>query len=145
MFRHLLKFINIESIMSIILPRNSIIPITKHRLYSIDKDNQTEVSIKIYEGERKLTKDNFFVGEFILSGFEPAPRGFTQINVSIHVDINGIITVTAEESETQGHTSAACLHQNLLQLKWFSKSNLEIGMGKELNSYLIFSVLLPLE
>lgn len=87
----------IGGVMSTIVPRNSIIPITRKKKFTTDSDNETSVKIKIFEGERKMTKDNFFVGEFELKGLEPAPRGIAEIEVSFKIDINGIISVTAED------------------------------------------------
>lgn len=87
-------------IMNTIIERNTIIPITKTKMYTTDSDFETSVLIKIFEGERKLTKDNFFVGEFELKGIEPQPRGLAKIEVKFTVDVNGIITVKAIDSET---------------------------------------------
>ncbi len=57
------------------------------------------VTIKIFEGERKLTKNNFHVGTFDLTGFEKGPRGFPTIKITFNVDINGILHVTAHEKK----------------------------------------------
>ena len=84
-------------VMNTLVPRNTIIPITKKRIYTTDSDYEKSVIIKVFEGERKMTKDNFLVGEFELDGIEPAPRGFARIEVKFNIDINGIITVTAED------------------------------------------------
>lgn len=84
-------------VMNVLIPRNSIIPIKKKKKFTTDTDYETSVKIKIYEGERKMTKDNFLVGEFELSGLEPAPRGIAEIDVSFNVDVNGIISVTAQD------------------------------------------------
>lgn len=87
-------------LMSNIVDRGSIIPLCQSKMYSTDKDNMESVMIKIYEGERKMTKDNFFVGEFELCGLEPEPRGMPEIEVSFNIDQNGIITVTAINKKT---------------------------------------------
>jgi len=86
-----------NGIMNFIIPRNTCIPVTKSKRFTCDTDNMTNVIIKIFEGERKLTKDNFFVGEFELSNIEPVIKGLQEIEVKFHIDINGIITVTAED------------------------------------------------
>lgn len=85
------------NIMDTIIPINSIIPITRTRKYTTDSDNETEVLIRIYEGERKMTKDNNLIGEFLLSGIEAAPRGIAEIEVTFTVDVNGVLSVIAED------------------------------------------------
>jgi heat shock protein 1/8 len=95
----------IGGIMNPIIPRNSVIPITKKRLYTTDSDYVDSVLIKIYEGERKMTKDNFFVGEFELKGLEKLLRGIHRIEVKFRIDANGIITVSAEDLEKKNTTS----------------------------------------
>jgi len=87
----------IGGVMNTLIARNTIIPITKRKIYTTDSDYESSVLIKVFEGERKMTKDNFLVGEFELEGLEPAPRGFVRIEVKFNIDINGIITVTAED------------------------------------------------
>ena len=87
----------IGGVMNFLVPRNTIIPITKKRIFTTDSDYDKSVVIKVYEGERKMTKDNFLVGEFELEGIEPAPRGIARIEVKFNIDINGIITVSAED------------------------------------------------
>ena len=87
----------IGGVMNILVPRNTIIPTTKKRLYTTDSDYDTSVIIKVFEGERKMTKDNFLVGEFELEGIESTVRGLSKIEVKFNIDINGIITVTAED------------------------------------------------
>jgi len=91
----------IGGVMNTIIKRNTLIPITRSRMYTTDSDYDTSVLIKIFEGERKLTKDNFLVGEFELKGIEPQPRGLAKLEVQFNVDVNGIITVTATDQETQ--------------------------------------------
>jgi len=87
----------IGGVMNVLIPRNSIIPISRKRKYTTDDDFMTSVNIKIYEGERQMTKDNFFVGEFQLANLESAPRGIVKIEVKFSIDANGIIRVTAED------------------------------------------------
>lgn len=85
------------NLMDTIIPINSIIPITRTRKYTTDSDNETEVMIRIYEGERKMTKDNYLIGEFLLGGIEPAPRGIAEIEVTFNIDVNGVLSVMAED------------------------------------------------
>lgn len=81
--------------MNVIVPRNTHIPTKKTRKYTTDDDNETSVTIDIYEGERAMTKDNFKIGTFDLEGIEQAPRGYAEINVTFSIDVNGVINVTA--------------------------------------------------
>lgn len=81
--------------MTVIIPRVTTIPVKKTNLFSTDIDNQKSVLIKIYQGERSLTKDNILLGTLELSGIPPMPRGIPQIEVSFDIDVNGILQVTA--------------------------------------------------
>lgn len=92
-------------IMDIVIPRNSTIPTDSSKLYSTDQDNTDTVTIKVFEGERTLTKDNFLVGEFDLTGIELVPRGIPEIEVTFNIDENGIITVTAENRKNNNSSS----------------------------------------
>ena len=83
--------------MTNIIDRNFTIPSRRTKVFSTYKDNQSSVSIRIFEGERPLTRDNNLIGQFELSGIPPAPQGVPQIEVSFDVDSNGILTVSATE------------------------------------------------
>ena len=84
-------------IMDVIIPRSTIIPVKKSRKYTTDTDYMETIDIKIYEGERKLTKDNFLVGEFTLSGIEKEKRGIPEIQITFEIDSDGIIKIKAED------------------------------------------------
>lgn len=88
-------------IMNVIIPRNSVVPIVKKRIYTTDSDYCKSVLIKVFEGERKMTKDNFLVGEFELGNIEPLPRGIPRIQVKFNIDVNGITTVTAQDKDNE--------------------------------------------
>ncbi|TKY66189.1 Heat shock cognate 70 kDa protein 2 [Spatholobus suberectus] len=90
-------------VMSVVIPRNTSIPVRKTEVYSTIKDNQHAVQINVYEGERTRAKDNNLLGSFVLSGFPPAPRGHP-LYVCFAIDANGILTVSAEE-KTNGTKS----------------------------------------
>jgi len=87
-------------IMTKIVERNSTVPCKKSQVFSTYSDNQSTVSIQIYEGERARTKDNHRLGKFELTGIPPAPRGVPQIEVSFDLDANGILNVSAENKES---------------------------------------------
>ena len=82
-------------VMTVLLPRNTTVPAQRSRVFSTYADNQSTVTIKIYEGERPLTRDNNLLGTLDLSGIPPAPRGVPQIEVTLDVDANGILQVRA--------------------------------------------------
>ncbi|CAN1793695.1 Luminal-binding protein 2 [Linum perenne] len=89
-------------LMSVIIPRNTPIPTKMSSVYHTTKDQQTYVCIKVYQGERPLTKDCIKLGEFRLSGLTPAPRGVTRMEETFEIDENGILTVTAREKGASG-------------------------------------------
>lgn len=84
-------------LMNVIIPRNSTIPIKKKKKYTTTLDDETTVNIKIYQGERKMVKDNIMIGEFTLGNLEPLPRGVHKIEVCFSIDVNGIVSVIAED------------------------------------------------
>jgi heat shock protein 1/8 len=86
--------------MSILIPRNTAIPTKKESFFSTCYDNQTSALFSVYEGERARTTDNNFLGEFELSDIPPAPRCVPKISVCFHIDVNGILNVSAEEMTT---------------------------------------------
>ncbi len=90
----------VGGIMSNLIDRNTPIPCKKSKIYSTYSDNQTVVSIQIFEGERKFTKDNNKLGIFDLTEIPPAPRGVPQIEVTFDIDQNGILNVTAVEKSS---------------------------------------------
>jgi heat shock protein 5 len=90
----------VGGVMTKLIPLNSIIPTKKSQIFSTAQDNQATVTIKVYEGERPMVKDNHLLGSFDLSGIPAAPRGVPQIEVTFSVDANGILTVSAEEKGT---------------------------------------------
>ncbi|PNR98976.1 molecular chaperone DnaK [Petrotoga miotherma DSM 10691] len=92
-------------LMEVIIPRNNKIPVKKSKTFTTSVDGQTEVEVRVYQGERPLAKDNFFLGSFKLTGIAPAPRGVPQIEVAFDIDSNGIVSVSAKDLGTQKQQS----------------------------------------
>ncbi len=83
-----------------LIDRNTTIPTSKSQIFSTAADNQTSVEIHILQGEREFAKDNKSLGNFILDGIPPAPRGIPQVEVTLDIDANGILTVRAKDKAT---------------------------------------------
>ena len=86
--------------MDVIIPRYSTILTKKTKIFSTFEDNQTSILIRIFEGERQLTKDNYQLGKFVVDGIPPMPKGQPQIEIAFDLDINYILNITAVEKST---------------------------------------------
>ena len=86
--------------MTIMIPRNTTIPVKKSEVFSTANDNQEIVDIEVLQGERQLAKDNKNLGNFRLEGIPLAPRGVPQIEVTFDINASGILSVTAKDKGT---------------------------------------------
>jgi len=83
-----------------LIERNTTIPVRKSEIFSTADDGQTTVHVKVYQGEREIAAHNKLLGDFVLTGIPPAPRGVPQIEVTFDIDANGIVNVSAKDKAT---------------------------------------------
>jgi len=95
----------VGGIMTKIIDKNSVIPTSKSQIFSTYQDNQQNVLIQVFQGERAQTKDNILLGKFELNGIRAAPRGTPQIEVRFEVDANGILNVVAKDKDSEREQS----------------------------------------
>ena len=111
-------------IMSIIIPKNSPLPCKKTNTYVTSEDNQNEILFKIYQGERILSKDNFFLGSFKIVGLRKAKKGDIVFDVTMELDENNILKVTAKECNGQFFKEFKIENVNQLsqdEINWFKE------------------------
>ena len=87
-------------VMTRLIDRNTTIPANKSQVFSTAEDNQSAVTIRVFQGEREMAADNKALAQFDLVGIPPAPRGMPQIEVTFDIDANGIVSVRAKDKQT---------------------------------------------
>merc|ERR1712157_552518 len=92
-------------VMTKLIPSNTTIPTKKTQTFSTAADNQTEVEIKVLQGDRAMAADNKVLGRFNLVGIPPAPKGVPQIEVGFDIDADGIVNVSAKDKATNKEQS----------------------------------------
>eukprot|EP00095_Tigriopus_kingsejongensis_P002322 snap_masked-scaffold347_size200506-processed-gene-1.5 protein:Tk02322 transcript:snap_masked-scaffold347_size200506-processed-gene-1.5-mRNA-1 annotation:"78 kda glucose-regulated" len=102
----------VGGVMSKLISRNTVVPSKKSQIFSTAADNQDSVTIKVYEGERPMTKDNHLLGSFDLTGIPPAARGVPQIEVTFEIDANGILQVSAKDKGTNKENKITITNDN---------------------------------
>jgi molecular chaperone DnaK (HSP70) len=116
-----------------IIDRGTTIPTNKIKQFTTEADNQTEVIIKIYQGESQFIHENFMIGEFVLKDIPKQPRGVPVINVSISIDLNGLINISA--TDRKNFSRAELLIENKVKL---SDEELEVIVSNKLKNDLLY-------
>lgn len=96
-----------------IIERNTAIPVSKTQVFTTAANNQPAVDIKVFQGERAMAADNVLLGNFVLDGIPPAPRGIPQVEVTFNIDTNGILNVKARDKGTSKEQHITIQSSNL--------------------------------
>ena len=116
---------------TVLIPKNSTVPVTKGQTFSTAAENQPSVEIHVLQGERPMSTDNKSLGRFILDGIPPAPRGIPQIEVTFDIDANGILNVTAKDKATGKEQSIHIEGSSGLSKEEIEKLKQEADLHKE--------------
>src|SRR5680860_295473 len=116
---------------TVLIPKNSTVPVTKGQTFSTAAENQPSVEIHVLQGERPMSGDNKSLGRFILDGIPPAPRGIPQVEVTFDIDANGILNVTAKDKATGKEQSIHIEGSSGLSKEEIEKLKQEAELHKE--------------
>ena len=97
--------------MSVLIPRGTVIPAKKTKQYVTTQDQQTQMRIVVFEGERPLTKDNHKLGSFNMEGIPPAAKGVGKVEVEFALDANSILTVTGQDVASKNKKSISITNE----------------------------------
>ena len=128
--------LGIETMGGVLTPliaRNTTIPASRSQVFSTAADNQTAVTISVFQGERSMAADNKLLGQFNLEGIDPAPRGIPQIEVTFTIDANGITTVQAKDKKTNKETSITISNSSKLSEEEIEKMVKEAEENKKVD------------
>ncbi len=126
--------LSIETMGGIATPlinRNTTIPVSKSQIFSTAADNQPAVDIHVVQGERPMARDNKSLGNFQLTGIEPAPRGVPQIEITFNIDANGIMNVSAKDLKTNKEANITIKDNGALTEEEINKMIKEAEENKE--------------
>jgi len=116
---------------TVLIPKNTTVPVTKSQIFSTAAENQPSVEIHVLQGERPMSADNKSLGRFILDGIPPAPRGIPQVEVIFDIDANGILNVTAKDKATGKEQSIHIEGSSGLSKEEIEKLKQEAELHKE--------------
>lgn len=114
-----------------LIKRNTTIPVSKSQIFSTAVDNQPAVDIHVVQGERSMAKDNKSLGNFSLTGIDPAPRGVPQIEITFNIDVNGMLNVKAKDLKTNKEAQITIKNSGALSEEEIDKMVKEAEANKE--------------